>query len=86
MSTDDRFEPELVSFRLDALKEDIEDIQEKLASDDHHVMMAYLDFMQQTIFEPLGMSRTGPDITRQDRVMGYAGFFSDTKLLIEPHV
>ncbi len=39
------FEPELVSFRLDALKTDIEDIQKKLAADDHDVMMAYLDFI-----------------------------------------
>ncbi len=40
------FEPELVSFRLESLKEDIELIQKDLTSGDHDVMMTYLDFIE----------------------------------------
>lgn len=40
------FETELVAFRLNTLKEDMVEVQNNLASDDHDVMMAYLDFVE----------------------------------------
>lgn len=39
------FEPEMVSYRLEALEDEITEIQKNLHSGDHDVMMAYLDFI-----------------------------------------
>jgi len=39
------YEPELVAFRIDALGEEIAQVQEKLAGDDHEAMRMYRDFI-----------------------------------------
>jgi|GEM_PF-1837808 len=40
------FEPELVTFRIRTLEETVRSTQKNLASDDHDVMMQYLDFVE----------------------------------------
>lgn len=41
-----QFEPEIVTYRLDALKARIEDLNESLSSDEHDITMGYLDFVE----------------------------------------
>ncbi|MEC5126311.1 hypothetical protein VSU19_06090 [Verrucomicrobiales bacterium BCK34] len=40
------FEPDVVAYRLEKLKEDIEVAQEALTSGEHDIMMKYLDFIE----------------------------------------